>query len=304
MKVAISGSTGFIGSHLISWLSKNEFNISRLVRTKPFHDIRYPNIFWNPEKREIESHLLENQDMIIHLAGENIAKERWTKKRKEEIRKSRVDGTSFLCQTLASLTHPPKIFFSASAIGFYGNRDPEERLSEESNPGEGFLASVVKDWEKATEPLLATKTRVILMRFGLVLSPKGGALKRMLLPFKLGLGGKIGPGTQMMSWISIDEIPRIIYHTITHPELQGPINFTAPNPLSNKEFTSLLAKTLERPALFPVPAFVVKALFGEMGEELLLGGASILPRKLQESGYRFLFPDLLSALFHLLSQPY
>jgi len=302
MKVAISGSTGLIGTALIDWFSKNNFEISRLVRTPSFHDHRYPCIQWNPHNQQIEKSALENLDVIIHLAGENVASGRWTDEKKEAIRKSRVEGTTFLSEVIASLKNPPKVFFCASAIGYYGYTLPPSdiRLTEEDPSGHGFLASVAEEWEKATEKVEARGVRTIHMRFGVVLSPNGGALKRMLPIFKMGLGGRVGSGEQIMSWISIYDIPRIIYHILKHEELSGPINFTAPNPVSNKEFVKTLGHILRRPTLFPLPAFVAKLLMGEMAEELLLGGATVLPRKLQESGYHFLHPTLESALRDML----
>lgn len=298
MKFAITGSTGFIGSALLAWLSKNNYEITRLIRTPSFHDGRFRWIQWNPLTHEIDKSLLENHDVVVHLAGENIAEGRWTEKRKTLIRRSRIEGTSFLSETVASLKNPPKLFLSASAIGYYGNQpiDSLDRLTESSPPGTGFLASVAQEWEKSTEVIQKTGIRVVHMRFGLVLGTEGGALAKILPFFKLGLGGKIGTGRQIMSWITIDEIPRIIYYILKHEELVGPINFTAPTPVSNKEFVSILGRVLKRPTLFPLPAFVARMLMGEMADELLLGGACVLPRKLQESGYKFLHTDLENAL--------
>ncbi len=302
MKIAISGSTGLIGTALIDWFSKNNFQISRLVRTPSFHDLRYPCIQWNPQNKHIEKPALENHDVIIHLAGENVASGRWTDGKKEAIRKSRVEGTSFLSEVIASLKNPPKVFFSASAIGYYEHTpfSSDTRLTEDSPSGHGFLASVAGEWEKATEKVETRGIRTIHMRLGVVLSSNGGALKRMLPIFKMGMGGCVGSGEQIMSWISIHDIPRIIYYILKHEELSGPINFTAPNPVSNKVFVKTLGRILRRPTWFPLPVFAAKLLMGEMAEELLLSGATVLPRKLQESGYHFLHPTLESALRNVL----
>ena len=302
MKIAITGSTGFIGSALVEWFSKNSsFEIVRLVRERNYPDLRYKTIYWNHEKHEIDSASLENFDLVIHLAGEGIAKGRWTPKQKEMIRKSRVEGTTFLGATLSKLNRPPKHFFSASAIGFYGNRPTEEKLDENSPSGTGFLASVVREWESAADVIRESGSRVVQMRFGLVIGMRGGALSRMLPIFRLGLGGKVGTGKQIVSWIALDEIPRIIHHLLSRPDISGPVNFTTPNPVSNDIFAKTLGKILSRPTLLPFPAPVAKFLLGEMAEELLLSGAYVLPKKLEESGYAFFLPTLEKALFHILS---
>lgn len=302
MKIAISGSTGFIGSALVEWFSKNSsFEIVRLVRERNTPDLRYKTIYWNPQKHEIDGASLENFDLVIHLAGEGIAKGRWTPRQKEKIRKSRVEGTTFLGATLSKLNRPPKHFFCASAIGFYGNRSPEEKLDENSPSGAGFLASVVREWETAADTIRESGSHLVQMRFGLVLGTRGGALSRMLPIFRLGLGGKVGTGKQIVSWIALDEIPRIIHHLLSRPNISGPVNFTAPNPVSNETFAKTLGKVLSRPTLLPFPAPLAKFLLGEMAEELLLSGAYVLPKKLEESGYAFFLPTLEKALFHILS---
>ena len=234
------------------------------------------------------------------MAGENVAKKKWTEEQKVKIKESRVQGTTFLCESLIKLKNPPKILFSASAIGFYGNRNPEEKIDESSSSGQGFLPEVAQAWEEATKVIQEKGIRVIQMRFGLVLAAHGGALSRMLPLFKLGLGGRVGSGKQIMSWIALSEIGPAISHLMSCQEISGPVNFVSPQPLSNKEFSSILAKSLSRPAIFPLPAFMARLLLGEMAEELLLSGAWVIPKKLKESEYSFKFPSLAGALRHLL----
>ncbi len=295
---------GFIGSALTQWLSSQGHSLTRLVRDPsfqdPHHQPQHQIVVWNPQNKMIDLSSLENHDVVIHLAGENIAKQKWTQATKVKIKESRVQGTAFLSETLAKLKNPPKLLLSASAIGFYGNRDPKEKINETSLPGQGFLPEVAQAWEKAAEAAQKRGIRVIHMRFGLVLASHGGALSRMLPLFKLGLGGKIGSGKQIMSWISLYEIGPIISHLIFNQKISGPVNFVAPQPLSNEEFSRVLAQVLSRPALFPLPAFVARLLLGEMAEELLLSGANVIPQKLQDSGYSFKFPSLKETLQHLL----
>ena len=300
MHIAITGSTGFIGSALIQWFTSEQHSLTRLVRDPAFKDPRHQIALWNPQKKIIHLSSLEAHDVVIHLAGENIAKKKWTEEQKNKIKESRVQGTTFLCDSLARLQNPPKLLLSASAIGFYGNRSAQEKIDESSLPGQGFLPEVAQAWEKATDVAQKRGIRVIHMRFGLVLARHGGALSRMLPLFKAGLGGRIGSGKQMMSWISLYEIGPVISHVMMHKEISGPVNFVSPEPLSNEEFSSVLARSLSRPALFPLPAFMARLLLGEMAEELLLSGAAIIPKKLKESGYVFKFPSLQEALRHVL----
>jgi uncharacterized protein (TIGR01777 family) len=238
---------------------------------------------------------MESLDAVVHLAGENIGAGPWTAKRKESILKSRVEGTRFLCETLASLKHPPKVLICSSAIGFYGNRG-DEALTEESPVGQGFLSEVCKAWEDSTEAARQAGIRVVNVRTGIVLTTFGGALEKMLTPFQWGLGGTIGSGKQWMSWISLEDLIGIYHYLIHTDQLSGPLNATAPSPVTNKTFTKILGKVVGKPILFPLPAFMVKALFGEMGKSLLLEGQRVLPAKLTASGFSFLYPDLESAL--------
>jgi uncharacterized protein (TIGR01777 family) len=238
---------------------------------------------------------------VVHLAGENIAAGRWTPARKAEIRRSRVEGTRRLCEALAHLPHPPKVLVSASAVGVYGDRGTEI-LTEESARGTGFLAEVCQEWEMATEPASQGGIRVVNLRFGMILSPAGGALRKMLLPFRLGAGGRVGSGDQFVSWVALDDAIGIVYQALCEETVRGPVNAVAPGPVTNAKFARTLARVLRRPALVPLPAFAARLVFGEMADALLLAGARVMPARLQASGYRFRFPELEGALRHLLGR--
>lgn len=295
MKIAITGSTGFVGTAVHKWLKEQGYLVYSLVRTQPKEEMQ---IYWNPANRKIDPSQLEGMDVVIHLAGENIST-RWSKKQMEKIRSSRIDGTNFLSETLSQLQSPPRLLLSASAIGYYGKNSTKERLIETSNFGNDELAEVVKEWEDSTLPAEKAGIRVVHMRFGVILHPSGGALKKMLPPFRLGLGGKLGNGQQMMSWISLKEIPRIIHFIIHHQHLTGPVNFVSPYPITNETFTKELGKSLKKPTLFTVPAPVIRILFGRMANYLLLSGNPIYPEKLLQSGYEFQEPYLEKALLCL-----
>jgi uncharacterized protein (TIGR01777 family) len=271
--------------------------VTRLVRKAAAAD----EVAWDISQGVKDLPRLEGVDAVVHLAGENIAAGRWTAARKEAIRRSRVEGTRRLCESLACLTRRPKVLVSASAVGFYGNRG-DEILKEDSAPGSDFLAQVCQEWEAATGPASRAGIRVICIRFGVILSPAGGALKKMLLPFKLGAGGRIGSGTQFMSWIDIDDTIGAIHHAIVTESLQGPVNGVSPAPVSNAEFTRTLARVLSRPAIAPMPAFAARLAFGEMADALLLASQRVLPTRLQASGYKFRYPELEGALRHLLGR--
>ena len=296
LKIAISGSSGQIGQAVMAFFKSQGHFVTRIVRQTPSTNSHDALVFWDMAKKEIDCSGLEGHDVVIHLAGASIAGHRWTKTYKELIYSSRVESTQFLCEALSRLRYPPRILFSASAIGYYGSRDANDLLDESAKPGDDFLAGVCVDWEKASQQAAANNIRVIHMRFGPVLGPREGVLAKMLVPFKLGLGGIIGTGRQMFSWIVLDEIPRIISHLIDSAVISGPINFVSPDPVSNFEFTKVLGKALKRPTVFPLPAAIVRILFGEMGDSLLLGGARIFPGRLLESGYQFRYPDLKEAL--------
>ena len=297
MRIAVSGSSGMVGSALISSLTREGHRVTRLVRKAAVGD----DVAWDIAQGVKDLSRLEGVDTVVHLAGENIAAGRWTAARKEEIRRSRVEGTRRLCESLARLSRRPKALVSASAMGFYGNRG-DEILKEDSAPGSDFLAQVCREWEAATEPASRAGIRVVHMRFGMILSQAGGALKKMLLPFKLGAGGRIGSGKQYMSWIGIDDAVGAIHHAIVTESLRGPVNAVAPTPVTNAEYTRTLARVLSRPAVVPMPAFAARLAFGEMADALLLAGQRVLPTRLQATAYRFRHPELEGALRHLLGR--
>lgn len=299
MKVLVTGASGLVGSALVPLLTAGGHTVARLVRSPPRPSVA--EVQWNPETgiREIAS--LEGMDAVVHLAGENIAGGRWTAERKARIRDSRVTGTRTLCETLARLARPPKVLVSASAIGYYGDRGGEV-LRETSAPGLGFLPEVCRAWEEATEPAAQKGIRVVLLRIGVVLSPAGGALAKMLFPFKLGAGGIIGSGQQYMSWIGLDDIIGAIHHALMTDALQGPVNVVAPHPVTNRDFTKTLGRVLGRPTLFPMPAFAARLAFGEMADALLLASTRVEPARLMAANYAFRHPDLEGALRHLLGK--
>ncbi|MCS1351814.1 TIGR01777 family oxidoreductase [Mechercharimyces sp. CAU 1602] len=297
MRIAITGSTGMVGNRLVNHFRQEGHHVTRLVRGESGSEYDEPAIYWNPTKGEISKEGLEGQDVVIHLAGANIAARKWTRERKYEILKSRQLGTSLLAQALTELSRPPALLLSASG-GEYADTSGRTPVDESCPLGKGFLASVEKEWEKETEVAAQAGIRVVNMRLGVVMSRKGGALAKMLPLFRVGLGGRMGSGKQITSWILLDEIPYIIHHLIQHEEVIGPVNMVSPNPVTNAEFSRILAKVLGRPALFPKPAGLIKLLLGEMGEEVLLTGSRIEPGKLKSSGYQFRYPELESALKH------
>ena len=299
MRIAVSGSTGLIGSEVVTVLSAAGHEVVRLVRRAPAPAEKA--VRWDPEKGGVDAAGLEGLDAVVHLAGENIAAGRWTAARKAAIRDSRVNGTRLLCDTLAGLSRPPKTLVCASAIGYYGDRG-EELLTEDSSPGAGFLPEVCREWEAATEVAARKGIRVVALRIGVVLSPRGGALSRMLPPFRAGLGGVIGNGRQYVSWIALDDLVGVVLHALRSGELRGPVNAVAPVPATNRELTEALGEVLSRPTLFPVPAFALRLALGEMADALLLASARVAPRRLEETGYRFRFPELGAALRHLLAR--
>ncbi|MGA8274144.1 MAG: TIGR01777 family oxidoreductase [Candidatus Sulfotelmatobacter sp.] len=294
-KILVSGVSGPIGTALLPSLRTSGCSVVRLTRGPAKSE---DEISWDPSV-PIAPQTLSGFDAVIHLAGESIFG-RWTNGKKSKIRDSRVVGTFNLASALAQAEEKPKVFVCGSAIGYYGSRG-DELLREESPPGAGFLAEVCQDWEEATTPAVQADIRTAHIRTGIVLSPKGGALGAMLLPFKLGLGGRTGDGQQWMSWIDVRDMVGAIHHILKNDLIQGPVNMVAPRPVRNLEFAKTLAGVLARPAIFPLPAFVVKAAFGEMGEQLLLGSQKVEASKLISSGYPFRYRDLRTSLAALLA---
>ncbi len=300
LTVAISGASGFIGRNLAAFLTTGGHRVLRLVRDRK--SAPDDALFWSPATGEIDAELLRTADALVHLAGEPIAGGRWTNARKKAILQSRVDGTGLIARTLAELGNGPRVLVSMSGVNYYGNRG-DERLDESSQTGRGFLAEVTRAWEAATRPAERDGVRVVHLRGGVVLSPSGGALGKMLLPFKVGLGGRLGSGRQYLSWIDLDDMVALMLHCIRSADLSGPVNATAPNPVTNDTFTSALGRVLGRPTIVPVPALAVKAMFGELGEEALLQGQRALPRQAQASGFRFLYEGVEDSLRFQLGRP-
>jgi uncharacterized protein len=295
-RILISGASGLIGAALIAALEKRGDAVSKLVRRAPRNQ---REIRWDP-MQDLPAPLVSGFDAVIHLSGETVAG-RWNERKKRRIRDSRVVSTRNLATALAKAHDPPKTFACASAIGYYGNRG-DEVLTEESPSGEGFLAEVSRQWEEATQPAAQAGIRVVNLRIGVVLSREGGALKQMLLPFRLGLGGKIGKGRQWFSCIHIDDLVAAVLHTMEHSDMRGPVNMVAPSPVTNAEFTKALAKVLKRRAFFAVPGFMVRLAFGEFAEEGLLASARVIPEELNENGFQFRYPELAMAFRNLVHQ--
>jgi uncharacterized protein len=293
MKLLITGSSGFIGKELVSFLKINGHDPFKLVRTPAKNR---EEIFWDIENQTVDSSLLEGFDAIIHLAGENIGSGRWNEQKKQKIFNSRIQSTRLLAKLIPRLKLPPKVFISTSAIGFYGDRG-EEYCFENTPNGTGFLADVCKKWEEETLPISESGIRTVIMRNGIVLSPKGGVLKKTLLPFKLGLGGKLGSGKQFMSWIALDDLLAIVLFILQNEQLEGALNTVSPNPVTNLEFTKTVGAILHRPTCFSVPAFLLRFLLGaEMADELLLNSVRVKADKLIKNGYTFLYPDINNKL--------
>lgn len=294
MRVVVTGATGLIGNALVSHLRETGHAVIKLVRHPSQDDERK----WDPALNQIDLKDLEGIEAVVNLAGESIASGRWTASKKKRILESRLASTRLLVESFAKMPTPPNVLLNASAIGYYGDRG-EEVLTEESSNGSGFLAEVCKQWEAAAEPASQLGMRVVFLRTGIVLAKEGGALAKMLTPFKFGLGGIVGSGQQFMSWIAIDDLVRIISFLLTETALQGAFNAVGPTPLTNREFTKTLGSVLHRPTLMPLPGFAVKLLLGEMGQELLLGSQRVLPVRLQKAGYSFIYSDLRQNLIKL-----
>ncbi|HXG18622.1 MAG TPA: TIGR01777 family oxidoreductase [Methylomirabilota bacterium] len=299
MNIAVTGASGLIGSALVPFLTAGGNQVMRLVRSSV--RAAADEAQWDPERGLADLKRLEECDAVVHLAGVNIAGGRWTPERKRLIRESRVHGTRTLCEALARLSRPPKILLCASAIGYYGDRGAEV-VDEGSAAGKGFLAEVCQAWEEATRPAQEKGIRVVLARLGVVLTPAGGALAKMLLPFQLGLGGVIGDGAQYMSWIALDDVIGAFHHALVSAELHGPVNVVAPSPVTNREFTKTLGRVLRRPTLLPLPACAARLVLGEMAEALLLASTRAAPKRLLAAGYRFRYPTLEGALRRVLGK--
>ena len=293
LRVAITGASGFVGSALRHFLTTGGHQVLPIVRRRP--DRERGEIHWDPMERRIEGRRLEGVDALVHLAGENLSRGRWNPARKRAIWKSRVVGTRVLADALNNLRDPPRVFVSSSAIGYYGNRG-SEKLFERSRPGSGFLAELCREWENEAFRARRSGVRVVALRTGLVLSPAGGALGTMLLPFKMGIGGRLGSGRQFVSWIDHDDLVALIFHALVTGSVRGPVNATAPHPVTNATFTTKLGRALRRPTLLPVPSLAVRGAFGEMGKALLLEGARVLPKAALESGFRFDFEGIGESL--------
>lgn len=292
MKVAISGASGLIGSALIRALQESGHDCGRLIRGAP----RNPDeLEWRPERGLAEPTAVEGFDALVHLAGESVAGGRWTVAKRRRIRSSRIPATLRLVESLSTIERPPRVFVCASAIGYYGDRG-DELLDEDSPAGSGFLASVCRDWEAAAATAATVCDRVVILRFGVVLSAAGGALPRMLTPFRLGVGGRLGSGRQYFPWIHLEDAVAAILHLLVRGE--GPVNLTAPEPVTNAELTRSLGSTLRRPALLPVPRPALLVAFGAMARETLLASARVVPAQLLRGGFAYRHPTLDSALRH------
>lgn len=297
MKILISGSHGLVGSALARSLTEDGHEVVRLVRKESAPGSL--EIEWHPNQGRIDAQRLEGFDAVVHLAGESIASGRWNNEKKRTIRESRTKGTTLLSEALAPLSQPPSVFISASAIGYYGDRG-DELLTETSTPGNDFLASVCVEWEQSTRPAAEKGIRTVLSRFGIILDRDGGALAKMLPPFRMGIGGRFGDGRQWMSWIALDDVVGALKWLLRDKAVNGPVNFVAPRPVTNAEFTRTLGRVLGRPTFFPIPAFGARLAFGEMADALLLSSQKVEPTVLENRGFAFYWPRLEPALDHLL----
>jgi uncharacterized protein (TIGR01777 family) len=302
MKILISGSSGMVGTALMPALAKNRHEVWRLLRLKEKAGTDPRVLLWDPEAGTLDKAALEKEsfDAVVHLGGINLASERWNEAFKKKAWDSRVESTKLLCRTLAALPKPPKVFACASAVGFYGDRKLEA-LDENSPAGSGFLAELCQAWEQASKPLADKGLRVIHLRFGMILSKDGGAVKRMILPFKLGLGGRVGSGKQMVSWIALPDLTAALVFLLEQEHSEGIYNCCSPNPVSNYNFTRALGRALGRLTLFPLPAFAAKIALGGMAEELLLASQIAAPKRLKEAGFKFGLPYIGEALTRILN---
>ncbi|SRR5579871_45457 len=303
MHVLVSGTSGLVGKALLAALRAAGHSATALLRPSTHipDDFKFGRVAWDPAKNYIDAEALHRLDAVVHLAGENIASGRWTESRKREIRASRVDSTRLLAETVAKRVPKPATFVCASAIGYYGDRGTDI-MTEESAAGPGYLCEVCKAWEDAMLPAEAAGIRVVRLRIGVVLSTRGGALGKMLLPFKMGVGGRIGTGSQFMSWVAIDDVVRAILFSLETESLRGAVNAVAPRAVTNGEFTRTLGAALSRPTVFPMPEFAARLALGEMADALLLASTRVVPKRLQESGFTFQYPELDGALRAILKE--
>jgi len=298
MRIAVTGASGLVGSALVPALRAGGHEVLRLVRREARGG---DEVRWNPATRTVEAARLEGLDAVVHLSGENIADGRWTDAKKARLRSSRVGSTRFLSETLAGLARKPSVLVSASAVGYYGDRG-DAWLAENALPATDFFGQLSVEWEAAAAHAAHAGIRVVHPRTGIVLSPAGGALAKMLLPFKLGMGGVVGSGRQYFSWIALDDVVGVIHHLLARSDLSGAVNASAPEPVTNAELTKTLGRVLGRPTFVPVPAVALRIAFGEVADALL-ASTRMRPERLLETGYRFRFPELEGALRHVLSRP-
>jgi len=298
MKIAVTGSSGLVGQHACGYFASRSHDVIRIVRHNAAKTVS--ELLWKPKSGEIDLEMLEGLDAVVHLAGDNIASARWSPDKKKTIRDSRVSSTRLLSESLAALSQPPRTLLCASAVGYYGNQG-DKLLTEDAERGSGFLSDVCRDWEEATQPAEEAGIRVAHLRIGMVISAKGGALKSMLFPFKLGLGGPVGRGDQYWSWIAVDDLVTAMDFILQNEQLSGPINLVAPNAVTSEAFGKILGACLSRPSFMPLPAFAARIIMGEMADALLLSSTRVEPRKLLDEGFSFRYPDLEEAIRHELA---
>ena len=292
MKVLITGASGLVGTELQKSFAEQGYEMLLASRSEPKDD---QHIQWSVEEGFTEPEKLEGLDVVVHLVGENVSGLRWTDDKKKAIRDSRVLGTRNVVDAISKLNDRPKTFVAASAIGFYGERG-EEEVTESSAAGDNFLAGVCKEWEAESRRAEDAGIRTVLLRTGIVLSKDGGALSTMLLPFKMGVGGVVGSGKQWMSWISMEDEIAVINYVIENENIRGAVNAVSPNPVTNHDFTKTLGDVLYRPTFIPLPEFAVSMIFGEMGDALLLSSTKVMPKRLEDAGFEFKYPDLKQAI--------
>lgn len=299
MHIVVTGASGFLGRHFVAAAQARGHRVTTFVRSHA--EAREGTAYWDPGAGVIEAEALEGCDAVLHLSGERITALRWTRGKKRRIRASRVESTRLLAQALQQLDLPPRLVLSCSAIGVYGNRG-EEAMEEAAAPGTGFLANLVQEWEAAAQPMADSATRLVLLRTGVVLGHGDGVLQAMLPAFRLGLGGQLGDGRQVISWIDLDDYIEALFFIIETGRLSGPINMVAPNPVTNQELTRTLGRILHRPALARIPAWLLRLAMGEVADETLLMGTRVLPSKLLATGFSFKFPELEMSLRHVLEE--